>query len=186
MQPQAADARFADELRSILQERRSLAGKYAVESADAPQITTEMSAHRQRSTQDRLSLYVNGRIHDQRSWYAGKADQSGTLHTKWFWVATICQAAALLSAIFMIRLTDPPVNPTGACSALAAAAMAWLQLKRYQDLAQAYPLAALELGLIEAQSRHIHTETELSAFVANAENAISREHTMWVARRDVA
>jgi hypothetical protein len=85
----------------------------------------------------------------------------------------------------MIRVMDSPINPTGTFSTLAAAAMAWLQVKRYQELAQSYLLAAHELGLIEAQSLHVHTEVELSAFVANAENAISREHTMWVARRDV-
>jgi hypothetical protein len=30
----------------------------------------------------------------------------------------------------------------------------------------------------------VHQEAELSSFVADAETAISREHTLWLARRD--
>jgi SMODS and SLOG-associating 2TM effector domain 3/SMODS and SLOG-associating 2TM effector domain 1 len=186
MPPQAADSQFADDLHSILQERRHLAGRYGAGPADRPQISPEMVALRAQSTEDRRSLYLRERIRDQRTWYSSNADQSDKLHTRWFWIATVFQAAALISAIFMIALGDVPMNPTGACAAVATAAMAWLQMKRYQDLAQAYALAAFELGLIEVQGQHVHTEAEFSKFVANAENAISREHTMWIARRDVA
>ena len=97
----------------------------------------------------------------------------------------------------MIVFADALINLTGAFSAVAAASMAWLQMKRYQDLAQAYALVAHELGLIEVQAedvrrlietqaQRVHREEHLASFVANAENAISREHTMWVARRDVS
>jgi len=185
LEPQTADLQFVDRLRSIMQERRSLAWKYGVEPADHPQITQQMRMYRASSTRERLLLYVRERIVDQRSWYGTKANESQSLHMKWFWVAIMSQAVALTSAIVMIQALNSPVNLTGAFSAVAASALAWLQMKNYQDLAQAYALAAHELGLIEAQSEYIRTEAELSSFVANSENAISREHTMWVARRDV-
>ncbi|HWQ55084.1 MAG TPA: DUF4231 domain-containing protein [Bryobacteraceae bacterium] len=180
-----ADMKFTGELISILQERRNLAWNFAVEVPDAPQIPPEMRECRRRSTVDRLTLYLRERLEDQRHWYASKAAESRNLHLRWFWAATLPQAAALISAILMIPATASPINPTGAFAAIAAAAMAWVQMKRYQDLAQAYALAAHELGVIQVQAQHVSNEDELSAFVANAENAISREHTMWVARRDV-
>jgi hypothetical protein len=196
LETRVADAKFADELRSILQERRSLAWRYA-DPADAPQITPEMQSKRREPAETRLSLYVRERVQDQRRWYGAKGAEAERLHLKWFWISIVSQATALTSAILMVSVTDAPINPTGALSAVAASGMAWLQMKRYQDLAQAYALAAHELGLIEIQAEHVrtliraqalqvHAEAQLASFVANAENAISREHTMWVARKDVS
>lgn len=194
LEPRIAVSKFTDELRAILQERRTLAWKY-VSPADAPQITPKMEAGRSTSTLERLTLYLHDRVSDQRSWYGTKAKEAERLHTRWFFVSWLGQAAALTSAIIMIRMTDASFSPTGAFSAVAAAAIAWLQVKRYQDLAQSYAMAAHELGLIEAQAQNVRLQIEaealrtqaehdLASFVANAENAISREHTMWVARRD--
>jgi len=183
--PQAADEKFAAEMQGVLNERRALAWNYSAEPGNAPQITSEMRTIRATSTGDRLALYVRERIQQQREWYGSKASDSRHLHTKWFWITVVGQSAALTASIMMVRFPESNINPTGTFSTLSAAALAWLQMKRYQDLSQAYSLAAHELGLIEAQAQHVNTESELSQFVANAENAISREHTMWVARRDV-
>ncbi len=180
-----ADMKFAGELIAILHERRNLAWNYDMEVGDASQIPAEMRDRRTHSTADRLKFYIRERLEDQRRWYSTKATESRRLHELWFWVGTLGQAAALTSAILMIPETSSPINPTGALAAVAAAAMAWLQLKKYQDLAQSYALAAHELGAIQVAAQHVHNEEDLAAFVANAENAVSREHTMWIARRDV-
>ena len=67
---------------------------------------------------------------------------------------------------------------------MAAAFVAWLQLKRHQELANSYALAAQELSFIAEQIQRVETAGEFSKFVSDAENAISREHTLWAARRD--
>jgi hypothetical protein len=59
-----------------------------------------------------------------------------------------------------------------------------LQLRRYQELSQSYLITATELSLIKSKIHQIETEEELSNFVDDAETAISREHTLWLARRD--
>ena len=59
-----------------------------------------------------------------------------------------------------------------------------MQAKRFSELASSYTLAAHEIALIREQSFLPKTETEFSLFVSDAENAFSREHTQWVARRD--
>lgn len=182
--PKAADENFLDELRTIMAQKSSLAWDH-LNMAPTPQITAEMRARRQLPTAERLQLYLTERIKDQREWYAGKAAGSQKSYLKWFSLTMAGQVAALTSAILMIRVVDSPVNLTGALSAVSAAFMAWLQVKKYQELAQAYALAAHELGIIEAQAAHLSAEHEVAAFVANAENAVSREHTMWIARRDV-
>jgi len=46
-------------------------------------------------------------------------------------------------------------------------------------------LTAYEIGFIREQISNVSTDKELSDFVKDAENAFSREHTQWAARRDV-
>lgn len=195
LDPTVAISKFSDELKAILKERRSLSAKFT-DPANALQITPEMEEQRRKSTDERLALYLRERVQNQRTWYSSKAKEANRSNLTWFWISTGGQTAALISAIMMVRVIDAPVKLTGFFSAAASSAMAWLQMKRYQDLAQAYSLAAHELGLIELEAEkvrvvirsmgvQIHAEEQLASFIANAENAISREHTMWVARRDV-
>jgi hypothetical protein len=184
VEARAADERFNVEVRTILNAKRDLGWNFATVTG-GPQITPEMRAWRGRSMPERLQLYIEKRVKKQRQWYGDKATGNGKRHLAWFGIATFAQIAAVISAIVMIQVTNGPINPTGAFSAISAAAVAWSQMKRHQDLAQSYGLAAHELGLIEGEAEHVKTESDLSAFVANAENAISREHTMWAARRDV-
>ena len=75
-------------------------------------------------------------------------------------------------------------NLVGVFSSLASALVAWLQVRQHEELAQSYAVAALELGFIEEQAEHVAGDPSFSAFVGDSENAISREHTLWIARRD--
>jgi SMODS and SLOG-associating 2TM effector domain 1 len=59
--------------------------------------------------------------------------------------------------------------------ALASSAMAWLQTKRFQELAAAYTLTMHDITLLKATLSHIKSEIEFSTFVGDAENVFSRE-----------
>jgi hypothetical protein len=63
--------------------------------------------------------------------------------------------------------------------------LSWMQAKRFSELAASYALAAHEISLIKEQSLLPDTDEKFSLFVGDAENAFSREHTQWVARKDV-
>jgi hypothetical protein len=52
------------------------------------------------------------------------------------------------------------------------------------EWAFSYAQAAHELRLILAREPYVESDEEFSGFVSDAENAISGEHTMWLARRD--
>ena len=58
-------------------------------------------------------------------------------------------------------------------------------MKRYGELAQTYSLAAQELGDQETIASDTTEEADFLALVEQVEETISREHTMWCARRDV-
>ena len=97
----------------------------------------------------------------------------------------VVEALALVSAILFVVWSDLPVNPVAILSGVALALLVWLQVKKHHELAQSYALAAHELGLIHESAQHVGTEEELSQFVSDSENAMSREQTLWLARRDV-
>jgi hypothetical protein len=69
---------------------------------------------------------------------------------------------------------------------LAAAAFgsisAWIQLNQYRTLETSYAVAQQELLIIIERLETV-SEDKWALFVSDAEDAISREHSMWLARR---
>jgi hypothetical protein len=182
--PQEVDERFCTEVDHILQEREGLGASLGGPEALADQITERMRLIRGQNTTTRKDIYLRDRIRDQQAWYAHKGQVNQRGATRWLVAIAVCQALAVVAAILLVRWPEFNLNLASILSSLAAVLMAWLQVRRHQELAHAYGLASHELGLVLARERHVQTEKELSDFVGDAENAISREHTMWLARRD--
>lgn len=179
-----ADESFCKAAEQILEGRRSLGAYLTSANGNADQITAVMRALRDANLTARASCYLEDRIQDQQNWYARQGLAHRSRSTNWLVVIAACQALAVVAAILLVRWPTFDLNLAPILSALATAFLAWLQARRHQDLANAYGLASNELGLILARGSHIVTDDDLSSFVADAENAISREHTMWLARRD--
>jgi conflict system pore-forming effector with SLATT domain len=178
------DKKFILALESIVKERRQLSFGFGGEFSEQPQISDRMRSVRAGALADRKQTYLAERISDQRVWYGNQAKSNRSAEGLYFGVVFASQLAALASAIALVRWPDSNVRLTGFFASLASALIAWLQLKQHKELAQSYSVAELELGFIEEKARHVTTEQEFSDFVSDAENAISREHTLWIARRD--
>jgi hypothetical protein len=181
-----ADKHFIADLKSMVKNPDELAVGFGSQFSDRPQISPRMLEVRSLALEQRKQIYVSQRIADQRSWYGRKAKKSQAAENWYFVVILVSQAFALAAGAYMISAPDSKWNLVGVFSSLASALVAWLQVRQHEELAQSYAVAALELGFIEEQSQHITSEPEFSAFVGDAENAISREHTLWIARRDHA
>ena len=178
------DNHFTMNLLALLKDRKELYAFLGGDYGQKPQITDDMRDMRELSTIERRDLYLTRRIMEQRMWYGHKCEFNKNRERIWFTVIVITQLLAVIAAILVIPFPDSPLNLTGLFTTIAASAIAWLQLKQHQGLSQAYGLAAQELGIIAEKAYHIQTDNELSDFVADSENAVSREHTMWMARRD--
>jgi SMODS and SLOG-associating 2TM effector domain 3/SMODS and SLOG-associating 2TM effector domain 1 len=178
-----ADRKFVLELKSIFKERKQLAFGFCGEFSGQPQITDCMRAVRLASLAERRAAYLAERVSDQRRWYGKQAKRNRSAENKYFNVIVISQLLAFIAAIALVRWPDSDIKLTGLFTCLASALIAWLQLKQHRELAQSYSIAELELGFIQEQAQHITTDADFSDFVGDAENAISREHTLWIARR---
>jgi len=175
---------FLNTLHEVMQERKAFSASLGDDTSLAPQISPKMLAVRRMSLPERKAIYLTQRINDQRMWYSNKSKMNKNSARFWFNAVMLSQAFALFSSLCLIRWPTLPINVPTFFAAAAAAAIAWLQLKRHRELANSYGLAAQELGLIAEQVQNMTTPDQLSDFILDAENAISREHTLWKARRD--
>ncbi|MFY0684145.1 MAG: DUF4231 domain-containing protein [Balneola sp.] len=148
-----------------------------------PLITNEMKKNRESELTERKKFYLENRIINQKKWYSKEAKKNKKRYNQWFFIVLISQLLALGYVIFLISNPTTNLNLVGLFTTIASSAISWLQVKKHQELKQAYTTTIQDLSFIEAKYESIDTENKFSKFVLDAENAFSREHTTWVAQR---
>ena len=176
---------FIGQLQRIRKARPSSAKDLAQNlDAEARSISDFMDDTRRKSADERRGLYLELRLRDQKTWYSNKAKLNSKMEGLWFWAVVILQMLAVTAAFIRISSTACSINVVPILMTCAASAIAWSQTKRYGELTQAYSLAAQELGDQEEIALSITEEEDLLTLVEQVEETISREHTMWHARRE--
>jgi hypothetical protein len=175
-----ADALLQQRLEGVLGDLKQVRLLAASETAGT--VTQAMRDARALPLAARKELYERERLADQQAWYARKAAWNGERATFWSWMLIVLEVAALTFACIRIGMRDSFGWP-GIAAAIVLAGAAWLQTKQYQNLASAYSVAALELAGIQSGIGAVRDEESWARFVAGAEDAMSREHTLGRARR---
>lgn len=183
LQVQEVDAILIKRLKELLQAEASLGDHLNGPEADQQAISQVMRDFRGLSLADRKSRYVAERLSDQKQWYQRKADYHGRVETGFFVGILVIQILALGLAVLVAAKVAPPFNLTGMFTTIAAALLAWVQARRHGEVKQAYTIAAYELTLIEAGAVHVADDAALQKLVGEGEQAISREHVMWYAKK---
>lgn len=179
-----ARSEFRQTLKQIVEQNRDVCQSLTA-YLDGAQFTPMMEWMRVRSLEERRATYADCRIKDQLAWYAKKAAFNRRTSRHFFWALISINAIAVVCAALRMVYVQVPFWPTDIFVAVAASILSWMQAKRFSELAASYALAAHEIGLIKEQSLLPDTDHKFSLFVGDAENAFSREHTQWVARKDV-
>jgi hypothetical protein len=170
-------------LRKILSANSQVCA-HAVEMTSSNQITAKMLQVRSHSLKERERIYAEERIDDQYSWYKKKAKENREYSSRWFKGLILVNSLAVALALVKIAIPNEQTWPTDIFVTAAGAMMAWLQTKRFQELATSYALTTHEISLLREQIADSKDEQSFSVFVADSESAFSREHTQWQARRD--
>jgi hypothetical protein len=175
-----AEQLLLDRFRQIT---RDVKGAHLVPvSGAAEQISPALRRVRSLPLEERRALYRSERIHDQQAWYARAARWNERRATQWSLVLTSLEALGLAGGV--LKATGAlKVDLLGLTGAVVAAGAAWVQAKQHQTLANAYAVASQELSAISAQIDWVSGEAEWAHFVDQAEEAVSREHTLWRASR---
>lgn len=156
------------------------------------QIPDNMVKTRMLSLPERLELYYTNRVIEQRDWYIKKSNWNRTRSYMFF--ASLIVVSIVLSVLLFLDLKEPPINvqkpvnqidyPIEIMLSILSVIFTWVQTKKYKELDKSYALASHEIGFIATQNESVITEADLSEYVNNSENAFSREHTQWIARKD--
>ena len=171
------DALFVARLTSIKNELKDLEWP----ASSGAQITQRMRSLRADDWTTRANTYRYGRVQDQLEWYSRKAEFNAKRETWLSWGAAAITFGGMIVAVLQI-MNVFDFDGVGIAAAAAAALTAWAQAQQHRTLASAYALASQELSLVQAQMQEIK-ESDWAQAVSDAEEAISREHTMWLARR---
>lgn len=174
---------FRLKLKAIVEQNKDVAG-LLVTHLDGVQISGAMENLRQTTDAQRSEYYRIHRITDQQTWYAKKAATNRKSVNKYFVTLLITIGVSIFLSIAKVLYPTAPYWPTDFFVTVAAALLSWIQAKRFQELSVSYSLAAHEISLIREQAATSMNADDLSKFVGDAENAFSREHTQWTARKD--
>lgn len=168
-----AERLFAERLRSLRGDFESVATPSPAEA-----ITPRMRQLRSAPLDDRREAYLAHRIDDQKSWYAGKAvfhRKRADLFTRLVLACEILGVAAALARAVQVVTFDL----AGVIAATVSALAAWTSALQHRTTAHAYTTATHDLDLAQVNLRHPAAEPEWASAVADAEAAISREHSTW-------
>lgn len=173
---------FINDQKSILRQNRSLSETLDSSSGINDPISDIMRKIRDLPISARLEIYKTQRIENQARWYASKSLFNKKRARLWFWMSVLFHSVAI--GMLLYRIQDPSLLlPVEVIATAAGAVLTWLQVKKHNELNSSYALAAHEIGLIKGESLSVKSEKDLSDFVLDSENAFSREHTQWTARK---
>ncbi len=177
LNPPDADRLFVDRVDEVVKK----ADRDQLSPVVGDQITSRMRDLRAQILPIRVESYCIGRVQDQMNWYAVNAAANRNSASRWGRVAAAANLVGVAGSLARF-LGWIEIDVLGIAAAAAGGATAWVQLKQHRMLASSYALAAQELSLVRERLSHIADEDAWSVEMSDAEDAISREHTMWLAR----
>jgi hypothetical protein len=174
---EAAEA-LLGRLRGVLGELADL--PLAPAGAQERELTDAMRRLRAAPLAERRAVYRRDRVDDQITWYTAKATAHDRAATRWLTLSAAASAVGVVAAgLRVFEVID--LDLLGVAAACASAAIAWNQLGQNRNLVTAYRLTARELAIIRDRIPGTD-DAGWAGFVSDAEDAVSREHTMWLAR----
>jgi hypothetical protein len=177
------DKQFLAQTYSLLQDLRSIS--LGTGEPDAHQISDKMRQVRALDFDERRQVYLADRIADQQRWYSEKARWNDRRARGWVLVSIVLEIAGLLGGAFK-AFGWISFDLLGFLAASAGGVMAWIEAKQHRNLATAYGIASQELASIATELPTLNNEERWASFVGQAEEAISREHTLWRASRGLS
>lgn len=174
------------EAKKLLRERIDEVSKEASDKiiidSDHPIVTEAMEKLRQSSFEERKKAYISQRLKNQYVWYANKAKWNQKRAT--YWKIILITGEFLATGIAGSQYIGLiPINIAGLLSTIVGCASTWIAVKQFSNLASAYSITASELAILKSKIEDITDPDKWAIEVDDAEEAISREHTLWLASR---
>ncbi|GAB2597035.1 DUF4231 domain-containing protein [Kribbella endophytica] len=180
----AQDAYFLDELRELLSDVKIESG---IGPAPRDAISKAVLDLRTLPVAMRQAVYIRDRIKDQESWYGSKAEFNRRRVEVWSRTLLMAEGVGILAAFAKV-VGWIEFDLAGVVAAVIGVGATRLSLRQYSTNSRAYSFAAQELAIVRSRLERIDpnsptADNDWAVEVSDAEEAISREHTMWRASR---
>ncbi|VVB96338.1 Uncharacterised protein [uncultured archaeon] len=149
------------------------------------EIKSSMVEARKIEWQDKRDIYIIERLEDQITWYTNKAKNNRQRSELYDGLIIVLQIVGIGICLFLLY-TLPIINGAPALAlivTLIAGIIGWSRSKQHAELVEPYQNAARELNNIGQEIKLADEEADFCQLVEEAEQAISREHIMWLAKR---
>lgn len=180
-----AKALFLKTLKQIVNMNHDFAKHMGAKFSAQSQVPDSLSKVRGDQLLVRRDLYHTHRVTEQLNWYIRKSNYNRNMS---FIFLVILVVASILLSVFLFLDLRPEfkalVFPVEILLSILSIVFTWIQTKKYRELENSYALTSHEIGFIATIADEIDTEGKLSEYVMSSENAFSREHTQWIARKD--
>jgi energy-coupling factor transporter transmembrane protein EcfT len=151
---------------------------------DQQLIPESMMEIRQLPFNERFTIYHKFRIIEQRDWYIRKSKYNKGRSKLFFFFLIIISIVLFVFILLSLGKSENNfIFPVSILLSLISVLFTWVQTKKYKELEKSYALTSHEINFIATQ-KDVKSEELLSEYVDNSENAFSREHTQWIARKD--
>jgi len=173
---------FLKQLISVMDVLREL--NISPPSSAGSQISEPMRRLRSASLEERKRAYETNRVAEQQQWYQRKANWNAKRARFWSLMMLVTELFGVAAAVFKAvgSLEGDLLIFAGV---IVTAITAWLQTKQHRTLATAYAVTTIELASVRTKIEWQTNENDWARFVNDAEEAFSREHTLWKASRGV-
>ncbi len=182
---ETSGAAFQSTLAEVEGELRRSGGVVVPEIQAGMEIPNVMREIRALVWTRKREIYLSERIDDQIAWY--QANSKRNLHRSRlvFVMVIIVQLAGSTFSIYSVNAGLDGAAVLGLLATLVASLIGWSQAKQYSELVEPYHVASIELTQLRNLLVKSSSEQDFLIRVSEAELAISREHTSWLARRGI-
>lgn len=147
--------------------------------------TSKLIPLRNSNIDSKKSNYIQKRLKNQRSWYSDKASFNMRRSTQCFWAGLLFMGTGAILTVIIIAKWLPDLSYLGFFTTASASVFSWSQAQRYDKLKITYDISAYELREFEQKINRMSNEDELVELIENIENAISREHKIWLEQKQI-
>jgi hypothetical protein len=175
-----AETRYGSDIEALVSEIDRLGSSLRAPPSEGG--TDALARLRVASLDGRRAVYREQRVTDQRQWYARRAGEHRASARRWQLAMVCAQILGIVGAVLK-GVDVVHADLLSLLATVAAAIAAWTNAADSLHVARAYDFATLDLDAVLGRIGDPTTEAEWAAFVADAEQAMSREHGMWLARK---
>ena len=173
------EQRYLERLRAVRAEVGSVL--ISPDDGNVRQVSDSMQRIRQSEHAARKKAYLEQRLDHQIRWYRDKSRWNETRAATWSMAMVVLNVLGFVMSVLR-AMGAMELDVAGIIGSFAAAGIAWVQTRQYSSLAAAYATTHHELTIVRERVS-MTTEADWPREIGDAEEAISREHTMWQASR---